>query len=49
MFLSAYCQAGIILVERAISYSHSLLLIEIVNLISDVEWFVVLNFGIIAL
>ena len=48
MFLSAYCQAGIILVERAISYSHSLFLIEIVNLISDVKWFVVLNFGIIA-
>ena len=49
MFFSAYCQAGVILIERAISYSHSLFLIEIVNLISDVEWFVVLNFGIVAL
>ena len=49
MFFCAYCQAGVILIERAISYSHSLFLIEIVYLISNFEWFVILNFGVIAL
>ena len=49
MFFSAKSQASIILIESAVGYPHTFFVIDVVDLVCDVERFVIFDFGIVAL
>ena len=49
MFFGAKSQASIILVESAVGYPHAFFVINVVDLVGDVERFVIFYFSIVAL
>ena len=49
MFFSTESQASIILIESAVGYSHTFFVIDVVDLVCDVERFVIFDFGVVAL